>query len=70
MNEKDILQFKSSIESFSINDLLDMRTQLQTRFSQMVLDSDLVMKIAIVENQLQEKLKKEEKDGKIIDSEN
>ena len=70
MNEKDILQFKSNIESFSINDLLDMRTQLQTRFSQMVLDSDLVMKIAIVENQLQEKLKKEEKDGKIIDSEN
>ena len=63
MNEKDILDFKESISNMSIDELNEKRSELQTKFSQMVLDSDLVMKIAIIESLLNEKLDKEQKNG-------
>ena len=63
MNEKDILDFKESISNMSIDELNEKRSELQTKFSQMVLDSDLVMKIAIIESLLNEKLEKEQKNG-------
>ena len=63
MNEKDILDFKASICNLSIYELNEKRSELQTKFSQMVLDSDLVMKIAIIESVLTEKLEKEQKNG-------
>lgn len=63
MNEKDILDFKASIYNLSIDELNEKRSELQTKFSQMVLDSDLVMKIAIIESLLNEKLEKEQKNG-------
>ena len=61
--EKDILDFKASICNLSIDELNEKRSELQTKFSQMVLDSDLVMKIAIIESLLNEKLEKEQKNG-------
>ena len=63
MNEKDILDFKTSICNLSIDELNEKRSELQTKFSQMVLDSDLIMKIAIIESLLNEKLEKEQKNG-------
>ena len=63
MNEKDILDFKASISNLSIDELNEKRSELQTKFSQMVLESDLVMKIAIIESLLNEKLEKEQKNG-------
>ncbi|MDY4729492.1 MAG: hypothetical protein SPC26_05135 [Lactobacillus amylovorus] len=63
MNEKDILDFKASICNLSIDELNEKRSELQTKFSQMVLESDLVMKIAIIESLLNEKLEKEQKNG-------
>ena len=63
MNEKDILDFKTSICNLSIDELNEKRSELQTKFSQMVLESDLVMKIAIIESVLTEKLDKEQKNG-------
>ena len=63
MNEKDILDFKESISNMSIDELNEKRGEFQTKFSQMVLDSDLVMKIAIIESVLTEKLEKEQKNG-------
>ena len=63
MNEKDILDFKASISNLSIDELNEKRGELQTKFSQMVLESDLVMKIAIIESVLTEKLEKEQKNG-------
>ena len=63
MNEKDILDFKESISNMSIDELNEKRSEFQTKFSQMVLDSDLVMKIAIIESLLNEKLEKEQKNG-------
>ena len=63
MNEKDILDFKTSICNLSIDELNEKRSELQTKFSQMVLESDLVMKIAIIESLLNEKLEKEQKNG-------
>ena len=63
MNEKDILDFKASISNLSIDELNEKRSELQTKFSQMVLESDLVMKIAIIESLLNEKLEKEQENG-------
>lgn len=63
MNEKDILDFKASISNLSIDELNEKRGELQTQFSQMVLENDLVMKIAIIESVLTEKLDKEQKNG-------
>lgn len=63
MNEKEILEFKTSISNLSIDELNETRGNLQTKFSQMIMDSDLVMKIAIVESLLNEKLEKEQQNG-------
>lgn len=63
MNEQDILNFKESISNMSIDELNEKRSELQTQFSQMVLENDLVMKIAIIESVLTEKLDKEQKNG-------
>ena len=38
--------------NLSIDELNEKRGELQTKFSQMVLESDLVMKIAIIESLL------------------
>lgn len=59
MNEQEILEFKTSIKDRSVDDLLKMRDELKDKVSQMLLDSDLIMKVVIVENQLKEKTQKE-----------
>ena len=65
MNEKEILAFKTTIDNYSVDELLAARTELQSKLSQMILESDVIMKVAIIENQLKEKLNKETDDGKI-----
>lgn len=66
MNEQDILNFKQSISNLSIEELNDKRVALQEKISQMIMESDIVMKVAIVESLLKEKIEKEQNNGKII----
>lgn len=66
MNEQDILNFKQSISNLSIDELNDKRVALQEKISQMIMESDIVMKVAIVESLLKEKIEKEQNNGKII----
>ena len=63
MNNKDIINFKNQINNFSIDELNDERVKLQEQMSKMILENDLLIKISIVETALQEKLKKETKNG-------
>ena len=62
MTDKDIINFKQDIANYSIDQLVDLRAQLNDNISKMILNCDDVMKIAIIENLLNEKLNKESKD--------
>lgn len=62
MTDKDILNFKQDIANYSIDQLVDLRAQLNDNISKMILNCDNVMKIAIIESLLNEKLNKESKD--------
>lgn len=59
MNEKDLLDFKLSLTNLSIDELESKRLILQENISKMIMQSDDVVKIAIIENLLQQKLEKE-----------
>ena len=57
---KDIIaNFRAEIEGFSKEQLIAKREELRNAVSKMILDSDLMVKAAIVETHIQE-LEKEE----------
>lgn len=59
-NIKDIIaNFRAEIEGFSKEQLIEKREELRNAVSKMILDSDLMVKAAIVETRIQE-LDKEE----------
>lgn len=62
MTDKDIINFKQDIANYSVDELVDLRAQLNDNISKMILNCDDVMKIAIIESLLNEKLDKESKD--------
>ena len=62
MTDKDIINFKQDIANYSVDQLVDLRAQLNDNISKMILNCDDVMKIAIIESLLNEKLDKESKD--------
>ena len=55
MNEKDIVNFRNQIKDFSVEELKEKRNNLQNDLSKMILNSDIVVQIAIVESLLEEK---------------
>lgn len=55
MNEKDIVNFRNQIKDFSVEELKEKRSNLQNDLSKMILNSDIVVQIAIVESLLEEK---------------
>ena len=59
MNDKDIINFKQSLVNYNVDQLIELRTQLNDNISKMILNSDDVVKIAIIEGLLTEKLNKE-----------
>ena len=59
MNDKDILNFKQSLVNYNVDQLIELRTQLNDNISKMILNSDDVVKVAIIEGLLTEKLNKE-----------
>ena len=57
---KDVIaNFRAEIENFSKEQLIEKREELRNAVSKMILDSDLMVKAAIVETRIQE-LEKEE----------
>ena len=55
MTEKEILNFKDSIKDFTVEELMDEKKNLDDKITKMILDSDLMLKIAIVAAKLKEK---------------
>ena len=55
MDTKEILNFKESIKNFSLEELQQEQATIQSSISKMILDSDLIVKVAIIENAIKEK---------------
>jgi hypothetical protein len=55
MNEQDIINFRNSVKEFSLEQLEQERADIQNAISKMILDSDLMIKAAIIENLIKEK---------------
>ena len=56
MNIEDITKFRDSLANLSIDQLKEKRDELREKIAKMIMDSDIVMQIAIVEAQIQEKV--------------
>ena len=61
MNAQDITKFKDSLANMSLEDLEAMLKDLNNQINQMILNSDLIMKVAIVDQRIKDK--KGETDG-------
>lgn len=48
MNEKDIINFRNSLASLSLDDLKKEKMNLDNAISKMVLDNDLIIKASIL----------------------
>ena len=55
MKTEDIVKFRNSISNYTLEELETKRKELQNQLSKMIMDSDVVMQIAIVEAQIKEK---------------
>ena len=55
--KQDILDFKQSIMNFSLEELQAKKEEINNKISKMILDSDVVIKIAIVDALIEEKEK-------------
>ena len=55
MKTEDIVKFRNSILNYTLEELEAKRGELQNQLSKMIMDSDVVMQIAIVEAQIKEK---------------
>ena len=56
----DIIIFRDEVSKLSVDDLIAKRDELQTKMSQMILNSELILQIAIVESLIKSKAAKEE----------
>lgn len=70
MNEQDIINFKNSLCNLTIDELIQKRDGLQQEISQMLLNCDAVIKTALIESLLKEKIEKESNNGKISNRQN
>lgn len=59
MERQDIINFRNSLTDLSVEELEAMIRDLNNQINKMILDSDLIMKVAIVD----EKIKEKKKDG-------
>ena len=59
MNIEEIVKFKNSLNNLTLEELDQKKAELQDRIAKMIMDSDAIMQIAILEAKIQEK--KEEK---------
>lgn len=55
MNDFDIAAFRESLKDFSLEELKNAAAELQSEVSRMILDSELIIKAAVVDALIQEK---------------
>ena len=55
----DIMIFRDEVSKLSVDDLIAKRDELQAKMSQMILNSELILQIAIVESLIKSKATKE-----------
>ena len=55
----DIMIFRDEVSKLSVDELIAKRDELQTKMSQMILNSELILQIAIVESLIKNKAAKE-----------
>lgn len=55
----DIMIFRDEVSKLSVDDLIAKRDELQAKMSQMILNSELILQIAIVESLIKSKAAKE-----------
>ena len=55
MKEQDIINFKQEISNLSLEELQKKQAELHESVVKMILDTDLVVKLAIIENCIKEK---------------
>ena len=55
----DIMIFRDEVSKLSVDDLIAKRDELQSKMSQMILNSELILQIAIVESLIKSKAAKE-----------
>lgn len=55
MNKDDILNFKARIKDFSIAELREEKSKIVAALSHMIFDEDVLAKVAIIDNLLEEK---------------
>lgn len=60
MTDKEILEFKKKIADFSAVDLNKLKGDLTDELSQMIMNSDAVLKMAIIDAALKDKTTKED----------
>ena len=59
MNIEEIVKFKNSINNLTLEELNQKKAELQDRIAKMIMDSDAIMQIAILEAKIQEKKEEE-----------
>lgn len=55
METKDILNFKTKIKDFSLEELKEEKAKLDQEINKMILNSDLIVKAAILTSAIEEK---------------
>lgn len=55
MNEQEIINFRNHIKDFTLEELKKEQANIQNAISKMILDSDLIVKAAIIESLIKEK---------------
>jgi hypothetical protein len=63
MEKQDIMNFRDSLANMSVEELEDMMKDLKNQLNKMILDSDLIIKVAIVDQKIKDK--KGETDGEV-----
>lgn len=63
MNAQDILNFRKSLTDMSLEDLENMKKEFNNQINLMILNSDLIIKVAVVKEAIQ--AKKGESDGEV-----
>lgn len=55
MTKEDIIQFKNELSSFSVEELESLKDKMRKEIGRMILDNDLISKVAIVDSLIEQK---------------
>ena len=55
MTKEDIIQFKNKLSSFSVEELESLKDKMRKEIGRMILDNDLISKVAIVDSLIEQK---------------